>query len=594
MLLEEIAQPRCFDSARARRRVTAMRAERNIESDGAGSSSNAVATAVQLEGPARPRIEELARRPATTGQFILRPSPALLVLATLGVLCACGSPPAARSTARTKVLRMAPQSDLEILDPVWTTAAITRDHGYMIYDTLFGLDAEGHVAPQMVDRYDVSKDRRVWTFVLRSGVEFHDGRPVTSDDVIASLQRWGKRDILGQRLVGFVDSWEALNAKTFRIKLTEPYELVLESLAKPDGTVPFIMPKRVAETAPDRQIADYTGSGPFIFNKAEWKPGERVVYTRNAKYVPRLEPASGTAGGKLAKVDRVEWVIIRDPQTQANALIAGEIDLVEQPAFELYPQLKSHAGVRLVETNPLGAQFVLRFNHLQPPFDDVRVRRAAMAALNQPAFLQTQIGNRDVYRSCFSIYPCRTAYASPNGMDFIAAPDLERARQLLQQSGYTGTPVVVLRPTDQAILSKLPVVATELLRQAGFTVEMQSMDWQTLVSRRAKTNGWSVFITSAGAALVMNPLSNSALSAACGRAWFGWPCDGQLEALRDRFARAGSEPDRKAIADQIQVRAMEIGTHVPLGEYVQAVAARSTISGLLAGYFTVLWSVDKQ
>jgi peptide/nickel transport system substrate-binding protein len=518
---------------------------------------------------------------------------ALLALGTLCVLCACGSAPSGPASGET-TLRVAPPSDLEILDPVWTTAAVTRDHGYMIYDTLFGMDARGQVSPQMVDTYEVSADERTWTFTLRDGLEFHDGAPVTSDDVIASLQRWGKRDTLGQTLMTFVERWNTVSAKTFRITLKEPYGMVLESLAKPDGTVPFIVPRRVASTPADRQIDEYTGSGPFVFKKDQWRPGEKVVYARNARYKPRSEPASGTAGGKVAKVDRVEWLIVKDPQTQANALAAGEIDLIEQPAFELYPSLDGNPDIQLVDTNPIGAQFILRFNHLQPPFNDPKVRRAAMAALNQPAFLETQIGVRSMYRTCFSVYPCNTTYATTRGMDFIATPDPARAQRLLKESGYTGAPIVVLRATDQANLSKLPVVATQLLRQAGFTVEMQSMDWQSLVTRRVRRDGWHVFFTNAGAGLVMNPLANSFLNAACDTAWFGWPCDADLERLRDGFAHAGGDAERKAIAERMQVRAMEIGTHVPLGEYVQPVAARKTVNGLVVGYFPVMWNVEKR
>jgi peptide/nickel transport system substrate-binding protein len=506
----------------------------------------------------------------------------LLMLAGLCAFYACGSTPSDR--ARTA----------EILDPIWTTAAGTRDHGYMIYDTLFGMDAQGRVSPQMVDTYEVSADKKTWTFTLRDGLEFHDGAPVTSDDVIASLERWGKRDTLGQKLLAFVERWDPVSPNTFRIMLKEPYGMVLESLGKPDGTVPFIMPKRVAVTPADTQITDYTGSGPFVFKKDQWRPGEKVVYVRNARYKPRGEPASGTAGGKIAKVDRVEWLIVKDPQTQANALVAGEIDLIEQPAFELYPSLKSSPDIQLVDTNPIGSQFILRFNHLQPPFDNPKVRRAAMAALNQPTFLETQIGERELFRTCFSVYPCNTPYATTRGMDFIATPDPAHAQQLLKESGYTGTPVIVLRATDQAIHSKLPVVATQLLRQAGFTVDMQSMDWQTLVTRRTRRDGWHVFFTSAGAGLVMNPLANSFLNAACDQAWFGWPCDAELEKLRDGFARANADTERKSIAEQMQVRAMEIGTHVPLGEYVQPVAARKTVTGLVVGYFPVMWNVAKQ
>jgi len=235
------------------------------------------------------------------------------------VLFACTATPATRG----KVLRIVPQSDLEILDPVFTTAGVTYNHANMIYDTLFGIDANGQISKQMLETYGTSADQKIWTFTLREGLEFQDGTPVTSEDVIASIQRWGQKDTMGQQLMTFVDRWEALNAKIFRMKLKEPYALVLESLW---GA--FIMPKRVADTPADKPITDTTGSGPFIYRKDESKTGEKVVYIRNSKYRPRTDPASGTSGGKVVKVDRVEWIIIKDTQTAVNALTAGEVDLI--------------------------------------------------------------------------------------------------------------------------------------------------------------------------------------------------------------------------------------------------------------------------
>jgi peptide/nickel transport system substrate-binding protein len=497
--------------------------------------------------------------------------------------------------SENNVLRVVPGSDLAILDPIWTTATISQNHGFMIYDTLFGMTAEGRMQPQMVDRYDTSADGKTWTFRLRDGLEFHDGQPVTSEDVVASLQRWGRRDSMGQKLLSFVEQWEAVDARTFRMRLSTPYGLVLESLGKPSANVPFIMPKRVAATSADKQIDDYTGSGPFIFKKDEWTPGEKVVYVRSTRYAPRADPATGTAGGKIARVDRVEWMIITDPQTQANALVTGEVDMLEMPAFELYRSLRRHPDIQLLELNPLGGQNYLRFNHLEPPFDNPKVRRAAMAALNQEMFLQVQVGVPELYRTCLSVYPCKTRYATAKGMDVIAEQNPARARQLLEASGYSGTPIILLQATDLAISHKLPVVAAQLLRQAGFIVDMQPMNWQSLVSRRARKTGWHIFITNSPGVSQADPMVNFSLNADCGKAWFGWPCDAELESLRDAFARASDEPERRAAAERVQVRAMEIGTHVPLGEYVLPTAARKNVTGLLPGPQTmVLWNVGKQ
>jgi peptide/nickel transport system substrate-binding protein len=512
---------------------------------------------------------------------------AILTLAGFLALFACTATPATTE----KVLRIVPQSDLASLDPVYTTAGVTYNHANMIYDTLFGIDANGQISKQMLLSYETSPDKKIWNFTLRDGLEFHDGKPVTSDDVIASLKRWGQKDTVGQRLLSFVDvdGWEALNAKTFRMKLKEPYGLVLESLWGP-----FIMPKRVADISANKEIEDTTGSGPFIYKKDESKRGEKLIYIRNTKYKPRTEPASGTAGGKVVKVDRVEWHIIKDSQTAVNALTAGEVDLIEQPAYEQYSALESNPDIQMVLINPLGGQFVLRFNHLQAPFSNPKVRQAAMAALNQPSFLQTQVGIPARYRTCFSIYPCNTPYFSSKGMDFISKPDIKSAQQLLKESGYNGEIVVVMQPTDQANIGKLPRVAAQLLSQAGFKVDLQAMDWQTLGARRAMKSGWNIFITASGAATVMDPVSNFALSAACDKAWPGWPCDPELEKLRDEFARASDDKARKVLAEDVQVRAMEIGVYVPLGEYVRAIAARNTVKGLVQGYSMVLWNVEKQ
>jgi peptide/nickel transport system substrate-binding protein len=495
------------------------------------------------------------------------------------------------------VLRVVPQSDLEILDPSWTSGVITQNHGYMIYDTLFGMDANGKISPQMVDTFEKSSDQMIWTFKLRDGLEFRDGKPVTSEDVIASLKRWGQRDTVGQRLLSFVKSWIAVDAKTFRMILKEPYDLVLESLGRPTSYTAFIMPKRMADTPADKQIYDTTGSGPFIFKRDEWQQGSKVVYVKNPRYKPRVEPASGTAGGKVVFVDRVEWIVMKDEQTAANALTSGGVDIVEAPAFEQYSALEHDPKVRLIDFNPRGAQYFLRFNHRYPPFNNPKVRQAAMAALNQSAFLQTQVGIPSRYRTCFSVYPCNTPYFTSTGMDFLAKPNLKYAQQLLKESGYDGAPVILLQPTDQPILVRLPLVAAQLLREAGFRVDLRPVPWQTLLSLRNNPVGWSTYLSAIGTSFMIDPVFNASLSGACDKASPGWPCDSELERLRDAYARAHDEKTRKSLAEQVQVRAMEVGTHVPLGEYVRAIAARETVTGFVTQMGStnlMIWNVKKQ
>ncbi|WP_249931227.1 ABC transporter substrate-binding protein [Ramlibacter sp. 2FC] len=514
-----------------------------------------------------------------------------------GLVLAAALPAQAQAPAST--LKIIAQSNITILDPIWTTAYVTRNFGYMVYDTLFGTDAQGGIKPQMVDKWAVSKDKKSWTFTLRDGLEFHDGKPVTSEDVVASLKRWSSRDTLGGLLAKSIDRYETPDAKTFIIVLKEPFGLVLEALGKPSSNVPFIMPKRVADTPGDQQIKETIGSGPFIFRADEFKPGERVVFAKNPKYKPRAEAPSGTTGGKQVYVDRVEWLIIRDPQTQMNALIAGEADILEQPAFEQYATLRVNPNIQLVDAQPSGLQYIFRFNHLQPPFNNEKIRHAAMIAMGQEQFLKTQVGTPGLYKFCKSMFPCGTAFESQATGDYTGVANPQKARQLLQEAGYKGEPIVLMRPTDQAPISKLPLVAKQQLEQAGFKVDLQTMDWQTLVSRRAKKDapsagGWNAFLTAWVAEDIQNPLTMAMMNARGDKGWFGWQDDAKLEGIKAQFARAGTDAEKKKLAEAAQLRAFETVSHVPLGQYSVPAAVRKGVTGIVPAGAQVYWNIKKQ
>ncbi len=497
-----------------------------------------------------------------------------------------------------KTLKVVPHANITILDPIWTTAFVTRNHGYMIYDTLFGTDLAGKVKPQMVDKWNVSKDNLTWAFTLRDGLEFHDGKPVTSEDVVASLKRWASRDSFGGVMARSVESYATPDAKTFVIKLNKPFGVMLDALGKPSSNVPFIMPARIAATPGSEQIKEHIGSGPYKFVPGEYKPGERLVYVKNEKYKPRSEAPDGTTGGKNVYLDRVEWVIIRDPQTQFNALVAGEVDIVEQPTFEQYASLKAQKDVQIVDAQPAGLQYIFRFNHLHAPFNNVKIRQAAMVALGQEAHLKTQVGAPGMFTFCKSMYPCGTPLASDKTGIYTGTADPKKAAQMLKDAGYDGTPVVLMRPTDLAAIAKLPLVAKQQLEAAGFKVDMQQMDWATLVARRAKKDapaqgGWNAFMTAWTAGDILNPLTMSMMNAAGDKGWFGWQDDKEIEDLKVKFAQSTTEAQKKQIAEQIQLRAMETATHVPLGQYFNPAALRKNISGLVPGGAQVYWNIKK-
>jgi peptide/nickel transport system substrate-binding protein len=505
---------------------------------------------------------------------------------------------AAPAWAQT-TLKVALHSDLKIIDPIWTTALISTHHGNMVYDTLFALDDKLEVKPQMVDKWEVSPDKLTWTFTLRDGLEWHDGKPVTSEDCIASIKRWGARDAMGQKLMDFVSELKAPSDKSFTMKLKEPYGLVLESLGKPSSTVPFMMPKRIADTDPFKQIDSQVGSGPFIYVDAESKPGERHVYIRNPKYKPRSEPASALSGGKIVKVDRVEFVDMPDPQQQVNALIAGEIDMIEQVPHDLIPVLKADKGVQVVNWNPLGQQFVIRFNHLTKPFDNPKIRMAALYSMRQEDYLKATVGEPQYYKVCTAAFVCGTPNAVDAPGDLFVKPDFEKSKALLKEAGYDGSPVVLMQSTTLPVLTNMAPVTKQLLEQGGFKVDMQSMDWQTVVTRRTKKEpadkgGWSAFHTYAVAADILNPISDAFMVANGDKAWFGWPTDPEMEKLRDAYSKETDPAKAKALAAAVQKRAIETAQYGWLGQWYGPGATRANVTGWLKAPVPVMWNVEKK
>ncbi len=503
--------------------------------------------------------------------------------------------------ASAQTLRVVMHSDLKIVDPIWTTAYIVRNHGYLVWDTLFAMDDKFDVKPQMVDKYEVSADKLTYTFMLRDGLEWHDGKPVTAEDCVASIKRWGAKDSMGQKLLGTTQDLKVVDAKTFQLVLKEPYGLVLQSLGKPSSNVPFMMPKRVAETDPNTQIkgTDVIGSGPFIFKADEWKPGEKVVYVKNTRYKPRSEPASGLAGGKVVKLDRVEWVHISDVQTAMNALINGEVDMVESPGHDLLPVLAKEKDIKLFNGNPTGNQFTFRFNVLHKPFDNPKIRHAAIVAMSQEPFLQAVVGDKQWYKTCKAMFICGTPLETAAGMDGVLNGDAAKAQQLLKEAGYDGTPIVLMQSTDLQVLTNLAPVAKAQLEKAGFKVDMQPMDWQTLVARRTKkeplnAGGWSAFLTSWVAADILNPVMAGFFNSACDKAMFGWPCDPDIEKLRDQYSKESDPAKQKAIVEALQKRWTEYPTHVHLGQWYAPIVLRKNIEGNMVAPVTVFWNVSKK
>jgi peptide/nickel transport system substrate-binding protein len=492
-------------------------------------------------------------------------------------------------------LRFVAQADLKVLDPIWTTAYITRNHGYLVYDTLFGTDENLQIKPQMVDRTTVSADGMTYTFTLRDGLRWHDGKPVVSEDCVESLKRWGKKDRFGQLLMAHTGKIAPTDSKTFTIELAEHFGPVLEALGKPNS-VAFMMPARIASTSPDEQIKEFVGSGPFKFVRDEWQPGGQAVYMRNPDYVPRNDLPSGSTGGKKAYLDKIIWRYIPDPWDAAEDLAAGKVDWWEQPPLDFIPKIEQNPDLQTQLNDPLGTQGWLRPNCLHPPFNNKKARQALLHMMDQVTYLALAIGQAQYYRTCDSVFACGGPYATKTGAEPMMKHDLTTASQLVKESGYDGRPVVVLHVTDIPFMNAAAIVTRQRLASIGFKVIFKEMDWSTSLIARARKDppekgGWNLLHTWWTASDVINPAVHFGLSGAGSRAWFGWPDVPQLERLITDWVRATDDTKRKQIANEAQRVALDEVTYVPWGEWVQPTAFRKSMRDVLKFGAPLFWNV---
>lgn len=498
-----------------------------------------------------------------------------------------------------RVLHHVPQADVKVLDPVANTAVNTMQYAYMVYDQLFAFDSDFKAQPQMVERWSLSDDKRTYNFTLRPGLKFHDGTTVRSADVIASIKRWSQKDPTGTRMNELGMKLDVVDERSFRLTLREPWGQVIDSFAKP-GWALFIMRERDAAKAINDPVTDSIGSGPFKFNRAAWVPGSKMVFDRNTDYVPRSEPANYYSGGKVVKVDRVEWHIIpADTNTAVSALANGEVDTVEYVPIEMVPQLQKNKSVVVAVHNKGGFQGQLRPNHLHPPFNNAKAREALLYMVNQEDYMRAAVGDPNYWRTCFAWLICGGPNASEAGTEAFRKPNLAKARQLLKESGYNGEKVVFMRPTGIQIIPDLADVAIEELKSIGLNVDVQTLEWAALLQRRLKTDppstgGWNLYATYTPWIDLVNPITNYVMQAPCAKTgWPGWACDPDLEKFRDQWAREADSAKRKGFAEQIQTQSAKLVPIALLGQFFTPVAYRASLKGYLPTPIPVMWNVEK-
>ncbi len=519
--------------------------------------------------------------------------------ALAGATAALAAPRIARAQP-SRLLKFVPQSDLTILDPVWTTAYVTRNHGLMVFDTLYGIDASYAAQPQMVAGHVVEDDGRRWTLTLREGLRSHDGERVLARDCVASIRRWGARDSLGQSVVAVTDELSAPDDRTIRFRLKRPFPLLPDALGKAGSSICAIMPQRVADTDPFKQVTEMVGSGPFRFKADERVPGSQVVYERNPAYLPREGGApSFTAGPKIAHFDRVEWHVLPDPATAGAALQAGEIDWWEVPSVDLLPMLRRDGRLVVEVQERTGYMGCLRMNQLVPPFDNAALRRALLGAVSQADYMTAAAGTEPgAWRDGVGVFCPESPMSSDAGLAVLTSPrDMAQVRRDVAASGYKGERVVMLLPTDLPGLKALRDVGADMLKQAGLDLDVQAMDWGTLVQRVAKQDpvaggGWSLFHTYWSGLDQFNPAVHTYLRGNGRAANRGWPTSPRLEALRDEWLAAPDVAAQKRIAAEMQIQAFADVPYIPLGQMMAPAAYRRDLSGVLSG-FALFWNVRR-
>jgi peptide/nickel transport system substrate-binding protein len=503
---------------------------------------------------------------------------------------ALAAPRVVSAQAASKTITFTPHADLASLDPVWTTADITRNFSLAVYDTLYGYDAKFNVQPQMVEGAKIDNDGKLWELTLRDGLAFHDGTPVLARDCVATIVRFAKRYPFGQALMERTDELSAPSDKVIRFRLKKPFALLPNALAE---VYCAIMPERLAKTDAMQQVSEAMGSGPFKFVASERIPGQRVVFVKHDKYVPRKDGVpSFNAGPKIVYVDRVVWNFIPDPATASAALTQGEIDWWENPTIDLIPQLRLSKDLTLTVKDRTGEIGCLRFNHLFPPFNSAAVRRVVVEAIDQKEVMEAVAGAvPSLIKTDVGIFVPGTPMASTVGIEITHGPkNYDKLKQDLAAAGYQGEKIVVLAASTIPTIWAEAQVASDTLKKIGMNVDFQALEWGTVVQRRASQEpvdkgGWNIFYTFLGGFGNISPAPDIAIrsSGTVGN-WFGWPTDPKMEEFRSAWFDAPDVASQRKIAEQMQVEFWQSPPYVPLGMYDQPTAFHKYLQDVRDGW----------
>jgi peptide/nickel transport system substrate-binding protein len=495
--------------------------------------------------------------------------------------------PAVAASERARVLRFIPKVDLVSLDPHFSMTNITRNHAGLVFDQLYGTDSKQQAQPQMVEGHVMEDGGRRWTLTLREGLRFHDGEKVLARDCVASVRRWGRRDVLGVELLRISDEIAATDDRTIVFRFKQPFPKLPQALGKPGAYMPAMMPERLAQTDPYKQITEVIGSGPFRYVAAERLQGVRNVYAKFDGYAPCPNGVPDRAAGpKVMHFERVVWTTIPDQGVALAALQTGEQDWWEYASQDLLPLIRLDPNLRGEVLETEGNMAFVRFNHLQPPFNRPEMRRVILRALNQEDFTAALGGsNPELERPGTGFFP-------------IGMPDATQAglETLLPRYGYGGEKIVQISPGDYPNVKTANDVLADLLKRIGINLDYISMDWSSMNQRVINkgppaTIGFHIHALNVPSLSLGSPLVNSRLRGA-GSEESGWYSSARYEELRGEWLVATDPSAQAKLNDALQRECLDTAPLVPAGITLRPAAWRTDLQGVLTGV-PKFWSVQR-
>ncbi|MEI4474093.1 ABC transporter substrate-binding protein [Frigidibacter sp. MR17.24] len=499
--------------------------------------------------------------------------------------------PAAPARAATD-MKAVLEAEIVTLDPHATGAYITRTFGFMVFDMLFAMDSKGEIKPQMVDSWTTSDDGLTWTFTLRDGLKFHDGAPVSGADVAASITRWMPQSMMGKLLKEAGGVVEGGDGNTFTITVTTPFPLMTTVLGHTSSPSPFIMPARLAATPIGQPLPEIVGSGPFVYDPAKHQPGASMTLTRFADYVPRDEPADFLAGGKVVNVDELTIDVIPDALTATSALNAGDIDYMQYLPFDMLPMEEADPNVEVMNFHG-GNMFMGYYpiNFRNPPFDNPKIRQVLYSFVDQTSVLAAMgLSEQYTVPDCQSWFMCGMPYETTAGSLFPEKVSIEAGKEALAASGYKGEEIVILQATDLEAARVSSAVLYEWMRQVGFNVKLEAMDWASLLSTRKDEKAWHIYgIHSLGVDLG-NPMTNFMTARNC-MPMPGWYCDDAIGKALDGFRTADGADAQKAAADEVSRAVYAANTGLMWGQFAQPAGLKAGVTDMIPSAIPVFWNV---